>query len=223
VSTSQEDNESAPNLYIEFEDDEAVGAAGETELVSGVEAIGAAPRVRRPRRGPVWAWTALPVRGRKIVAGTVVLLGVGGAIGDTLVAQAAQRAADRATVAVVDASYTATLDGSGLDLLIDVADTGTTSVMVTQAQVQGPGLNLRYSGTPMNVTRAQQSEIVLSGQYDCTLAASKNGTPASPTTVQVTVRTIHGTVTTLDLMLPASAQLPDRWQGGRAGLCGWSY
>ena len=200
-----------------------MGAAGEAEVVSDVESIGAAPRARRPRRTPLWAWTALPVRGRKIAVGTVVLLGLGGAIGDTLVAQAAQRAADRATVAVLDASYTTTLDGSGLDLLIDVADTGTSSVTVTQAQVQGPGLNLSYSGTPMSVTRAQQSEIILSGQYDCTLAASKNGIPASPTTVQVTVRTVHGTVTTLDLALPASAQLPGRWQGDRAGLCGWSY
>jgi hypothetical protein len=222
VSTSQEDNESAPNIYIEFEDEEAAGVVGEAELVSDVEAIGVAPRSRTPRRGPAWAWAALPARGRKVVAGTVILLGLAAAIGDTLVAQAAQRAADRATVALVDAAYTTTLDGSGLDLLLDVADTGTAPVTVTQAQVQGPGLNLRYSGTPMSVNRAQQLEIVLSGEYDCTLAAS-NGTPASPTTVQVTVRTVHGTVRTVELVLPASAQLPGRWWGGRAGLCGWSY
>ena len=220
MSTSQEDNESAPNLYIEFEEDEAAGAADVAVVVSDVEAIGAAPRGRPARRGPGLAWGALPRRGRKVVLGTVVLLGLGGAIGDALVAQAAQRAQDRATVALVDASYTTTLDGSGLDLLLNVADTGSAPVTVTQAEVQGPGLNLRYSGSPLSVTRAQQSELVLSGEYDCVLAESE-GVAQSPTTVQVTVRTVYGTVSTLDLALPASAELPGRWQGGRAGLCGW--
>jgi len=221
VSASQEDNESAPNLYIEFEDDEAAGAAGKAEVISDVEAIGVAPHGRTPRRGPGWAWAALPSRGRKAVVGTVVLIGLGAAVGDTLVAQAAQRAADRPTVALVDAAYTTTLDGSGLNLLLNVADTGTAPVTVTQAQVQGPGVNLRYSGIPLSVSRAQQLELVLSGEYDCVLAASADGTPASPKTVRVTVRTVHGTVSTLDLVLPPSAELPGRWRGGRAGLCGW--
>jgi hypothetical protein len=221
VSTSQEDNESAPNLYIEFEEDETVGAAAAAEVISDVEAIGVAPHGRVPRRGPGWAWSALSSRGRRAVAGAVVLIGLGAAVGDALVAQAAQRAADRPTVALVDASYTITLDGSGLNLLINVTDTGTAPVTVTQAQVQGLGVNLRYSGIPLSVGRAQQLELVLSGEYDCVLAASSDGTAASPKTVRVTVRTVHGTVSTLDLVLPASAELPGRWRGDRAGLCGW--
>ncbi len=226
MSASQEDNESAPNLYIEFEDDEAAGAAGEIEVVGDVEAIGVAPPGRALRgspgwgRSPGWAWATLPSRARKVMLGTVVLAGVGAGVGDTLAAQAAQRAADRATVAVVDASYTSTLDGSGLNLLLSVADTGTAAVTVTQARVQGPGVDLRYSGIPLSVGRAQQLELVLTGEYDCVLASSK-GVPASPKTVRVTVRTVHGTVSTLDLVLPASAELPGRWQGGRAGFCGW--
>jgi hypothetical protein len=39
--------------------------------------------------------------------------------------------------------------------------------------------------------------------------------------VRVTVRTVHGTVSTLDLVLPASAELPGRWRGDRAGFCSW--
>jgi hypothetical protein len=221
VSTSQEDNESAPNLYIEFEEDEAAGSAAAAEVISDVEAIGVAPHGRVPRRGPGWAWAALPSRGRRAVASAVVLIGLGGAVGDTLVAQAAQRAADRPTVALVDASYTTTMDGSGLNLLLNVTDTGTGPVTVTQAQVRGPGVNLNYSGVPLSVNRAQQLELVLSGEYDCVLAASSDGTPASPKTVRITVRTVHGTVGTLDLVLPESAQLPGRWRGDRAGLCGW--
>jgi hypothetical protein len=232
VSTSQEDNESAPNLYIEFEEDEAAGAAGEIEVVSDVEAIGVAPPGRAMTlgtgwgratdwgRGPGWAWAALPSRARKAVLGTVVLVGIGAAVGDTLAAQAAQRAADKATVAVVDASYTTTLDGSGLNLLLNVADTGTAAVTVTQARVQGTGVDLSYSGIPLSIGRAQQLELVLSGEYDCVLASS-GGVAASPKTVRVTVRTVHGTVSTLDLVLPASAELPGRWRGDRAGFCGW--
>src|SRR5882757_382780 len=212
VRVSQEDNEPAPKLYIELEDDEAAGAIGKAELISDVEAIGTAPRGWAPRRGPGWAWAALPARGRKVVAGAVVLHGLGAAVGDTLAAQAAQRAADRATVVVVDASYSVALDGTGLDLLLNVADAGSTTLTVTQAQVRGPGLDLRYSGAPVNVSRAEQLEIVLAGQYDCTAAASQPATSGS-TTVRLTVRSIHGTVTTLNLPLPASAQLPGRWRG----------
>ena len=224
---SQEDNESAPNLYIDFEDDEAAAGLGEAELVADPEAVGVAPHSWAPRWNPGWAWAALPARGRKLVAGAVVLAGLGAAVGDALVAQAAQRAADRPTVAVMDAAYSASADGNGLDLLVNVADTGTAPVTVIQAQVQQPSLDLdlRYSGIPLNVTRAGQLEIVLSGPYDCA-AVSGNDTAlqeAATTKVRLTLRSIHGTVSTIELPLPASAQLPGRWRGDRAGLCGWGY
>jgi hypothetical protein len=221
---SQKHNESAPNLYIEFEDDDAAGVTGEADLVSDVEALGVSPRWSATlRRGPAWAWAALPARGRKAVAGAVVLIGLGAAVGDALVAQAAQRAADQAKVVVVDAAYTTTLDGTGLDLLLNVSDTGSTALTLTQAQVTGPGVHLEYAGLPLNIAKTQQLEIVLSGQYDCQQAAAATGTPTGPSTVRVVVRSVYGTVTTLNLDLPASAELPGRWRGGRAGFCGWGY
>jgi hypothetical protein len=232
VRKSRKGNESAPNLYIEFEDEEAAQAPGEPRLVSGRETVGAASRLRAPRwpvpRWPVprwspgWAWAALPARGRTLVAGAVVLVGLGAAIGDALAAQAAQRAADRPAVEVLDAAYSLPPEGTGLDLLLDVANTGTAPETVLAAQVLDPSLDLdlRYTGTPLPFARAAQLEIVLSGPWDCAAAEDSGGTAS---TVRLTVRTIHGTVSTVDLPLPADAQPPGRWRGDRAGLCGWSY
>jgi len=155
------------------------------------------------------------------MAGVVLLVGLGGAIGDALVAQAAQRAADRPTVTVVDAAYSARVDGNGLDLLVNLGDPGITPVTVTQARVQQPGVDLHYVGLPMLLPHAQQLEIVLSGTYNCVAASS----PSAPDTtiVHLTVRSIHGTVSTLDLALPADAKLPGHWRGGRtAAYCAWN-
>jgi len=62
MSVSQEDNESAPNLYIEFEGDEDAALYGAGELVSEPEAVGVCPRGWIPHWRPGWAWSALPAQ-----------------------------------------------------------------------------------------------------------------------------------------------------------------
>jgi len=221
MSVSRKDNESAPNLYIEFEADDEAEHYGEPRLVSEPEAVGRCPRSLLPRWAPGWAWGSVPVRYRKAVAGAVVLLGLSGAFGDALVAQAAQRAADRPAVTVIDAAYSARVDGSGLDLLVNLGDPGPADFSVTQARVRQPGVDLRYGGPPLSLRRSDQLELVLSGSYDC-VAASNPSAPAE-SVVQLTVRSVHGTVTSLDLRLPESARLPGHWRGGRtAAYCAWN-
>ena len=226
MSVSRGDNESAPNLYIEFEDDEVAAVAGDAELVSGHEAIGSGTGGWAPRWQQGWRWGAVPTRYRKLVAGVAVLVGLGAAIGDSLAAQAAQRAADRTSVSVMDAAYSPSADGDGLDLLIAVTDTGQGSVTVTQAQVKQPDLSLDYLGVPLDLVAHQQQEIVLWGQYDCSLsdaAGSSSSAGAQAASVQLTVRSSQGNVNTLDLPLPTSAQLPDPWRAGRTAYCTWAW
>jgi hypothetical protein len=223
VLPSQKDNESAPNLYIEFEDDEGAAVSGEPGLVSDPEALGVPPTgLFPPRWDPGWLWATLPTRGRQIVTGVLVAAGLGAGVGDALAAQAAQRAAGQAHVALVDAAYSIGTDGSGLDLLINVTDTDSMPVTVLHAQVQGPGVDLRYDGIPLTASRAQELEVVLSGTYNCAaaMASSDTSAPDAPK-VRLTVRTIHGTVDTLDLPLPPDAQLPGRWRGDRTTFCTW--
>lgn len=220
MNVSRKHNESAPKLYIEFEDDDEAALAGEAELVSGPEAVGTAPDGWRPRWQPGWSWSPLPVRYRKLVAGVAALVGLGAVIGDSLAAQAAQRAADRSTVSVLDADYAPSRDGYGIDLLLDVAYTGQDTLTVTQARVQSD-FQLNYSGSPVDLNSHQQYEFVLSGQYDCSPASPAPSTAPStqPTTVQVTVRNSRGNVNTFDLPLPKGAQLPRPWRDGRAAFC----
>lgn len=217
---SREDNESAPNLYIEFESDDDAAPHPEGGLVSEREAIGVAPRGWVPHWRP-GSWSSMTARYRRVAAGTVVLLGLGSATGGTLAAQAAQRASGRPTLAIVDAAYAARTDGAGLDLLVNLGDPGRMSVTVTQARVQQPGVDLHYAGPPMSLPSAEQLELVLSGSYNCLAAAS----PSTPATsfVHLTVNNVHGTVSTIDLALPASARLPGHWRGGRAAAyCAWN-
>ena len=226
---SRDDNESAPNLYIEFEDDASAGVTGEAEVVSDREAVGDAGAGWMPRWRPGWSWGVMPTRYRKVVAGAAALVGLAAAIGDSLAAQAAQHAADRASVAVMDAEYSPDANGNGLDLLIDVADVGGQTVTVTRAQVQQPDLSLNYVGAPFNLPAHQQLELGLWGQYDCSPAVptssgaggagAQPGQDAQASTLRLTVRNSQGNVNTLELSLPKTAQLPEPWRDGRTTYC----
>jgi len=231
---SREDNESAPKLYIEFEDDDSAGVAGEAELVSAREAVGNADGEWMPRWRPGWSWGVLPKRYRKAVAGAAALVGLAAAIGDSLAAQAAQQAADRAAVSVMDAEYSPSANGNGVDLLIDVADTGAKTVTVTAARVQQADLSLRYLGAPVDLVAHQQLELGLWGQYDCSppvpagsgegagTGGSGSEQAAADTQgamVRLTVRNTQGNVNTIELALPKTAQLPEPWRDGRTAYC----
>jgi hypothetical protein len=221
VNVSRKRNESAPKLYIEFEDDDEAAVTGEAKLVSS-EVIGTVPEGWRPRWQPGWSWSPLPIRYRKLVAGIAALAGLGAAIGDSLAAQAAQRAADRSTVSVLDANYTPSRDGYSIDLLLDVAYTGQDTLTVTQASVQSD-FQLDYPGSPVNLNSHQQYEFVLSGQYDCSAAAPPAAPSMQPNTVQLTVRSSRGNVNTFELPLPKGAQLPRPWSDGRATFCALAW
>lgn len=227
MGVSRGDNESAPNLYIEFEDDEAASVAGEAELVSECEAIGSETAGWAPRWRLGWSLGVLPTRYRKAVAGAAALVGLAAAIGDSFAAQAAQHAADRSSVSVMDAEYSPSADGNGVDLLLDVADTSEKTVTVTQAEVRQADLSLNYLGAPVDVAGHQQLELGLWGQYDCSLpapAGSDTSAKSAPgaqaaTTVRITVRNNQGNVNTVELTLPKGAQLPEPWRDGRSSYC----
>lgn len=232
MRASRDDNESAPNLYIEFEDDESASVAGEAELVSEREAVGDEAAGWAPRWRSGWGLGVLPQRYRKVVAGAAALVGLAAAIGDSLAAQAAQHAADRSSVSVMDAEYSPSADGNGVDLLIDVADTSAKTVTVTQAQVQQPDLSLNYLGAPVDLVGHQQLELGLWGQYDCSAAAAvpagsgaggKDAQGTDATTVRITMRNSQGDVNTVELALPQGAQLPAPWSNGRTAYCGVAW
>ncbi|HEV2347169.1 MAG TPA: hypothetical protein VGS97_23935 [Actinocrinis sp.] len=199
--------------------------AGEAELVGDREAIWNGSAGRRPRWRPSWRWVVVPTRYRKLVAGVVALLGLSAAIGDALTAQATQRAADHSAVSVVDAAFSPSEDDGGLNLLIDITDTGQSPVTVTQAKVQQPDLPMGYLGAPIVLSSHQQITLVLWGRYDCFSpgpGASGSG-PKPPSsgasTVRLTVRSSQGNVDTLDVSLPVTAQLPAPWRYGRTTYC----
>lgn len=229
VRVSREHNGSAPKLYIEFEDDEAASEPGEARLVSEREVIGSLAAGRasawRPRRA--WTLTALPTRYRRIAVGAVVLAGLAGTVGNALVAQAAQRQAARSAVTLVDAAYSPSADDQSLNLLVDLADAGDGAVTVTGLQASQSDLSLSYIGSPVSLTRTQQSEVVLSGAYDCAASApngaASNTADSRPGVLHITVRSVQGNVTSVDVPLPANALLPDHWQSGRAAYCAMSW
>ena len=178
-------------------------------MTSGEEVLGAAPRREVPR----WSWARVPERRRRILVGAMVLAGLGAGIGDAITAQAAQRAADRPTLDLVDASFTGNADGDGFDLLLDLGNGGTSTATITAVDVHQPGLALVYPGAGAVVGPGQQIEVVLTGTYDC------SGLTGDPVTVQVTMHTSHGTAAELDFPLPSGARLPDGWLAGRAAFC----
>lgn len=224
MEVSREHNGSAPKLYIEFEDDEAASDPGEAKLVSGREVVGSfstgPDTARRVRRA--WTPRALPPRHRRLAA-VVVLAGLAATISNALVARAAQRDAARSAVTVLDAAYSPSADDQSLNLLVDLADPSTGPVTVTQLDVRQSDLRLTYFGTPVNLTHTEQLEIVLSGAYDCSLGAGNGAPPTEPDSrpgvLHMTVRSVQGDVTTVDVPLPASAKLPDHWRSGRAAYC----
>jgi hypothetical protein len=225
VRVSREHNGSAPKLYIEFEDDEAASEPGEAKLVSEREVVGGSPMRPiadwRPRRARTLA--ALAPRYRKLAAGVVVFAGLAATVSNALVAQAAQRQAARSTVTVVDAAYSASADDLSLNLLVDLADSSPSTVTVTQLEAHQSDLNLSYNGMPVSLNGTQQLEIVLSGAYDCSPGTLNGAAPAKtdshPGVLHMTVRTVQGNVTSVDVPLPANAQLPDHWRSGRAAYC----
>ena len=231
MGVSREHNGSAPKLYIEFEDDEAASEPGEAILVSAREVVGGLavfrPTSWRPPRAWAWASGALPTRFRKLAAGAVVLAGLVAMVSSALVAQASQQQATRSTVTVVSAAYSPSADDQSLNLLVDLADTSPSAVTVTQLQAHQSDLNLSYIGEPVSLARTEQLEIVLSGAYDCSAASTGSAAQAAPDSrpgdLRMTVRTAQGNVTTVDVPLPASAQLPDYWQSGRAAYCALSW
>lgn len=176
---------------------------------------------RIPRRA--WKLGVLPSRYRRLAAGVIVLVGLAATISNALVAQASQKDAARSTVTIVNAAYSPSADDLSLNLLIDLADAGTSAVTVTQLEARQSDLSLTYFGTPVSLTRTEQLEIVLSGAYDCSPNSLSGAAPAArdsrPGVLHMTVRSVQGNVTTVDVPLPASAQLPDRWQSGRAAYC----
>lgn len=224
VRVSREHNGSAPKLYIEFEDDEAASEPGEAKLVSEREVLGSLAAGSaagwRPRRA--WTLAALPPRLRRVAVGAVVFAGLAGTVSNALVAQAAQRQAARSTIAVVDAAYSPSADDLSLNLLVDLADSSGT-VTVTQLEARQSDLSLSYFGTPVILTRTQQLEVVLSGAYDCSAtapnSASSSKADSQPGILHLTMRSVQGNVTSVDIPLPANARLPDHWQSGRAGYC----
>lgn len=230
VRVSREHNGSAPKLYIEFEDDEAASEPGEPKLVSEREVVGnlAAGSVAEwsPRQARTLA--ALPPRFRKVAIGAVVLAGLTATVSNALVAQAAQRQAARSTVAIVDAAYSPSADDLSLNLLVDLSDSGSGAVTVTQLEARQSDLSLSYFGAPVSLNRTQQLEVVLSGAYDCSAStpssASSSKSDSSPGVLHMTVRSVQGNVTSVDIPLPADARLPDHWRSGRAAYCAmlWS-
>lgn len=229
VRVSREHNGSAPKLYIEFEDDEAANEPGEARLVSEREVIGtlAAGRASawRPRRA--WTLAALPPRYRRIAVGAVVLAGLAGTVSNALVAQASQRQAARSAIMLLDAAYSPSADDQSLNLLVDLADAGDGAVTVTQLDARQSDLSLSYIGTPVSLARTQQVEVVLSGAYDCSASASNSAASAAPGSrpgvLHLTLRSLQGNVTSVDVPLPANALLPDHWQSGRAAYCAMSW
>jgi len=225
VRVSREHNGSAPKLYIEFEDDEAANEPGEAKLVSEREVLGSLAAGSaagwRPRRA--WTLAALPPRFRKVAIGAVVFAGLAGTVSNALVAQAAQRQAARSTIAVVDAAYSPSADDLSLNLLVDLTDSGSGTVTVTQLEARQSDLSLSYFGTPVILTRTQQLEVVLSGAYDCSAtgpnSASSSKADSQPGVLHMTMRSVQGNVTSVDIPLPANARLPDHWRSGRAGYC----
>ena len=186
--------------------EERIGRVG---MTSSEEVLGVAPR----RDGPRWSWARVPERRRRLLIGTMVLAGLGAVIGDALAAQAAQRAADRPTLDLVDASFTGNADGDGFDLLLDLGNGGASTATITAIDVHEPGLSLLYPGAGAAVGSHQQIEIVLTGTYDC------SGLAGDPVTVRVTMHTSHGAAADLDFPLPSGAKLPDGWLASRAAFC----
>jgi hypothetical protein len=227
------------SLYIEFEDSEYDDVeyldAGPAEFGAGAsgsdtrpdappdddpdvaargiegphEVIGVSPRGDAPR----WRWPRLPEQRRRILIGAVVAVGIGAGIGDALAAQAAQHAADRPTLDLVDASYTEDASGTGYDLLLDLGNGGSSTDTITAVTVTQPGLALLYPGAAAAVGPRQQIEIVLGGRFDC------SGMTGDPPTIRITLRTAHGTTADLSFPVPASAALPAGWLANRAAYC----
>lgn len=185
---------------------ELIGRLG---MTTSEEVLGVAPRRDVPR----WSWARMPERRRRILVGTMVLAGLGVGIGDALSAEAAQRAADRPTLDLLDASFTGNADGDGFDLLLGLSNGGASTTTITAVDVHQPGLSLLYPGAGTAVGSHQQIEIVLTGTYDC------SGLTGDPATVRVTVHTSHGTAADLDFQLPSDAKLPDGWLASRAAFC----
>ncbi len=244
VRALRKDNESAPNLYIEFEDEhtEPLRSAGAGKLVSNPEAIGVPPSAAPRTWWPYNLSAVLPARYRKVVAGVVALAGLGAAIGDSLAAQAAQQAADRSSVAVMNASYSPSIDGQGLILIVDIANSGPSALTLTKARADQSDLTLQYGGQPLSMAHAQQVEIVMWGTYDCSQPGSSGADNSSGTskgialsdddslnsaastgTVHLTLRNVHGDQSTIDAALPPDALLPDHWDSGQAAYCAWVW
>jgi hypothetical protein len=173
------------------------------------EVVGVAPR-RNPPRLP---WAQVPHRRRRILVGAVVAAGISAGIGDALAAQASQHAADRPTLDLIDASYTANTDGDGFDMLLDLGNGGSSTATITSVTVDQPGLELLYPGSAAAVAAHQQIEIVLGGRFDC------SGLTGDAPTIEVTLRTAHGSAADLEFRVPSSAALPDDWLADRAGFC----
>jgi hypothetical protein len=188
--------------------DDSPEAAG-VRIEGPEEVIGVAPRRSAPGRH----WARLPHQRRRVLVGAVVAAGISAGIGDALAAQAAQHAADRPTLDLIDASYTANTDGDGFDMLLDLGNGGASTATITSVTVDQPGLELLYPGSAAAVGAHQQIEIVLGGRFDC------SGLTTDPATIQVGLRTAHGTVADVDFPVPASAALPDDWLAARAGFC----
>jgi hypothetical protein len=143
----------------------------------------------------------------------MVFAGLAAGIGDAIAAQAAQRAADRPALDLVDASFTGNADGDGYDLLLDLGNSGASAATITAVDVHQPGLALLYPGAAAAVGSHEQIEIVLAGTYDC------SGLTDDPVTIRVTLHTSHGTTADLDFPLPSGAKLPDGWLTSRAAFC----
>ncbi|MBS2962683.1 hypothetical protein KGA66_06475 [Actinocrinis puniceicyclus] len=234
----RDNNGSAPKLYIEFEDDADAdpkedgarspsppGEPGEGGLVGPRETIEWPPGgwpARSAAPGGL-RLVVLPPRYRKFAAAAIVAAGLAATAGGNLAAQAAQREAARATVTVLDASYAPSEDGQTLNLLVDLTDPSAHAVTVTRLQASQSGLKLDYFGAPLSLVRTEQLEIVLSGAFDCAAGdLSRSGAPdadSHPGVLHLTVRNAQGNETTIDVPLPASAQLPGRFAGGRAANC----
>jgi hypothetical protein len=188
--------------------DDDPGAAA-VRLEGPHEVIGVSPRTDASR----WRRPRLPEQRRRILIGAVVAAGIGAGIGDALAAQAAQHAADRPTLDLVDASFTPNADGDGYDLLLDLGNGGSSTATITSVAVNQPGLALLYPGAAAAVGAHQQVEIVLGGRFDC------SGLTGDPATIQITVHTEHGTAAELSFPVPASAALPADWLTSRAAFC----
>ena len=186
--------------------EELIGRVG---MTSAEEVLGAAPRRDVPR----WSWARVPEQRRRLLIGTMVFAGLAAGIGDALAAQAAQHAADRPALDLVDASFTGNADGDGFNLMLDVGNSGASTATITAVDVHQPGLSLLYPGAGAAVGPHQQVEIVLMGTYDC------SGLTGDPVTVRVTMHTSHGTAADLVFPLPSGARLPDGWLASRAAFC----